>query len=170
MTIGFTMPIVTTIVAGESIAAAVNPGALARAEGRAAALIVDLPTRCGVSTLERLVPPLLERGVVLRKIAVVEVDKALALVGVEADALLRRGRDRRVADARVVPHVLGKGFLCRGDEHLVQPDVRAVLVRRVLRNHEARDVERDAFLRRDGFHFRAGLLPLHGASLPHDAD
>src|SRR5215467_15770016 len=116
MMIGITMPIVTTIVAGESIAAAVHPGALARAEGRAAAVIVDLRARCGASTLERLVPPLLERGVVLRKVAVVEVDEALALVRVEADALLRRGRDRRVANARVVPHVLGEGFLCRGGE------------------------------------------------------
>ena len=48
--------------------------------------------------------------------------------------------------------------------------MRGVLVRRVLGDDEARDVERNAFLRRHGLHLRAGLLPLHGARLPHDAD
>src|SRR5512144_637867 len=130
MAIGITMPIVTTIDAGVIIAAAVHPGARARAGGSAAAVIADLPPS-RASALERLVPPLLERSVVLREVPVIEVDQALALVGVEADASLRLRRDLRVRDARVVAHVLGEGFLRGRREHLVQPDVGAVLVRRV---------------------------------------
>ena len=43
MTIGSTMPIVTTMEAGAIIAAAVHPGAPGRAEGAATATMIDLP-------------------------------------------------------------------------------------------------------------------------------
>src|SRR5258705_521352 len=147
MTIGSTMPIVTTIDAGAIIAAAVHPGSPVRAGAAAAAVIRGLP-RFEDSALEALVPPLLQRGIVLREVAVIEIDQALALVGAEADALFRLGRDLRVVDAAVVAHVLGERLLRRRREHLVQPDVRAVLVRRVLRDHEPGDVEWNSFLRR----------------------
>src|SRR5689334_19170133 len=150
------MPIATTTAAGVSIAAALHPNALSRSRGSAAVVMVPPRSRCA-SALERLVPPLLERGVVPGEVAVVEVDEALALLGAEADALFGVRRDLRVGDAGVVPHVLGEGFLRGGGEHLVQPDVGAGLVGCVLRDDEAGDVERDAFLRRDGFDFRAGL-------------
>src|SRR5262249_30059974 len=57
------------------------------------------------SSLEHLVPPLLQRGVVLGEIAVVEIDEARLLLGGEADALLQVGRHDRVGDGRVVAHV-----------------------------------------------------------------
>ena len=45
MTIGSTMPIVTTIDAGATIAAAVHPRAPVRASGAAAAVIAELSER-----------------------------------------------------------------------------------------------------------------------------
>src|SRR4029434_304543 len=129
---GSAMPIVTTMEAGASIAAAVHPAARSCATGgagAATAVIVAAPLRrypiaARGSALERLVPPLLERGVVLREIAVVEIDQALSLVRVEADPLLRLGRNLDVGDAPVVAHVLGKGLLGRRLQHFIEPDVR----------------------------------------------
>src|SRR6185503_17603491 len=111
---GITMPIATTMAAGASIAAALHPNAPFCSRGTAAVVMVW--SRCA-SALERLVPPLLERGVVPGEVAVVEVDEALAFLGVEADALLRVRRDLRVGDAGVVPHVLGEGLLRGGGQH-----------------------------------------------------
>src|SRR6184192_102075 len=159
MTIGSTMPMVTMMDAGATADAALHPDAPARAAGTAVMIASPRPVR--ESALERLVPPLLERNVVLREVPVIEIDQALAFLGVEADALFGFGRNPGVANRGVVAHVFGEGFLRRGLEHLV---------RRVLRDHEARDVQRYPLLRRHGLHLRAGLLPLHGARLPHDAD
>src|SRR6266571_3573340 len=171
MTIGSTMPIVTTMDAGATAAAADQPGVPARAGGAAIATMIDLnPARAAGSAFERLVPPFLERSVVLCQVSVIEIDQALTFLGVEADALFGCGRNLGVGHRGVVAHVLGEGFLRRWLEHLVQPDMRSVLVRRVLGNDEARDVQRYPLLRRHGLHLRAGLLPLHGARLPHDAD
>src|SRR6266478_1874216 len=120
MTIGSTMPIVTTMDAGATAAAALHPAAPARAAGTSA--MIARPLR--ESALERLVPPLLERSIVLRQVAVIEIDEALPFVGVEADALFRCERNLRVDDGGVVAHVLGEGFLRRRLEHLIQPDMR----------------------------------------------
>src|SRR6516162_94471 len=121
MAIGMTMPIATTIDAGASIAAAVHPSAPSRSRGIAAAVIDAFRSRCEGSTLERLVPPLLESRVVLGQVSVVEVDQSLALLGIEADAPLGLRRDIRIGHARVVAHVLGERLLRRDGEHLVQP-------------------------------------------------
>src|SRR5712692_6597965 len=113
MTIGSTMPIVTMIDAGATAAAAVHPGALARAGGAVTATMIAPLARAGVSAFERLVPPLFERGVVFRQVAVIEIDQALPLVGVEADALFRFGWNLCIGDGAVIAHVLGEGFLRR---------------------------------------------------------
>src|SRR6185295_1797298 len=151
MTIGSTMPIVTMIDAGATIAAAVQPRAPVCASGATAAVIsltaasmtrqpyqetnFGRASSCGDalarghalrasasprslaspsgpgfarrahSALERLVPPLLQRGIVLREITVVEIDQSLALVGAEADPLLRFRRDLRIGHRPVVAHV-----------------------------------------------------------------
>src|SRR5207253_10220513 len=151
MTIGSTIPIVTTMDAGATAAAAVHAGATACVGRLATALMIDVQlARAASSAFESLVPPLLERRVVLRQVAVIEVDQALALVGAEADALFRFGRNSCIGDGTVVAHVLGEGLLRRRLEHLVQPDMRTVLVGRVLGNDEPRDVQRNPLLRRDG--------------------
>src|SRR5258707_5842997 len=56
------------------------------------------------SSLERLVPPVLERRVVLGHVAIVEVDQALLFLVGEADALLHVGRDLGIGDGRIVAH------------------------------------------------------------------
>ena len=78
-----------------------RPPGRTRARGGCGHRSHDRVTRpiCEASALERLVPPLLQRGVVLREVAVVEVDQALPLFRVEADAFFRLGRDLRVGDA-----------------------------------------------------------------------
>src|SRR5205809_633146 len=58
--------------------------------------------RC--SALQRLVPPLLERGVILGEVRVIEIDQALAFVGAEADALFGLWRDLGIGDGGVVAH------------------------------------------------------------------
>src|SRR5205085_5668683 len=63
------------------------------------------------SAFQGLIPPLLERGVVLGEVRIIQIDEALALFGVEADALFGFGRNLRVGDRRVVAHVFGEGFL-----------------------------------------------------------
>src|SRR5205085_337376 len=80
------------------------------------------------SALQRLIPPLLERGVVLGEVRVIQIDEALALVGVEADTLFGFGRDLGIGDRAVVAHVLGASFLRRWLEHFVQADTRGRLV------------------------------------------
>src|SRR5215467_6156765 len=86
----------TKIVAGPASAAAdqLSPRRVSTTGPRASAVSVmrsdqPLPISPCPSTLERLVPPLLERRIVLGHIGIVEVDQALLLLGREADALLR---------------------------------------------------------------------------------
>src|SRR5437763_1691162 len=120
MTTGSTMPIVTMMDAGATAMAAVHPDAPVRAERAVTAPMIDPGSPdARSSTLERLIPPLLERGVVLREIPVIEIDQALALVGAEADALFGFGRNLGIGDGAVVAHVLGERFLRRRLEHLV---------------------------------------------------
>src|SRR5471030_3431910 len=70
--------------------------------------------------LERLVPPVLERRVVLGDVAVVEIDEALLLFRREADALLQVGCHLGVVDGRVVAHVYREAFLSRRGHHGVE--------------------------------------------------
>src|SRR5437667_12662601 len=120
MTIGSTMPIVTMMDAGATAAAADHPGAPARAEAAVNATTIDRPRpEPRGSAFERLVPPLLQRSVVLRKVPVIEIDQALPLVCAEANALFRLGRNPGIGDGTVVTHVLGEGFLRRRLQHLV---------------------------------------------------
>src|SRR3954471_4800599 len=125
--------------------------------------------RCALS-LEHLVPPLLQGGVVLGDITVVEIDKARLLFGGEADALLQVGRNCRIGDGRVVAHVDREIILRALVQHRVHVGVAALLVWRVLRNHEAGDVHWHALDRRNGLHADARVLPLHHTRLPHNAD
>src|SRR5882762_8105245 len=97
----------TKIVAGVISAAAVRPSprrfSATGPWARAASV---------TSSLERLVPPVLECRVVLGQVPVVEVDQALLLLVGETDALLHVGRHLGVGDGRVVAHVDGEAFLC----------------------------------------------------------
>src|SRR5258708_35731798 len=111
------------------------------------------------SALELLVPPFLERDVVLVHVVVVEIDEFLDLVGGEADALVEIGRDHGVGDGRIVAHVDGKCFLRALFQHGVQIIVAPVLVVRVLGNDEARDVGERAFRRRNGGYSDTPALP-----------
>src|SRR4029450_9878554 len=90
----------TKIVAGVISAAAVRPS-----PRRFSAAGPCVRATSATSTLERLVPPFLERGIVLGHVAVVEVDQALLLLLGEADALSHVGRHLGVGDGRVVAHV-----------------------------------------------------------------
>src|SRR5438034_7755993 len=111
MTTGSTMPIVTMMDAGAIAAAAVHPGAPARAGDVATALMIAPLAGAAWSAFERLVPPLLERSVVLRQVAVIEIDQALALVGAEAYALFRCERDLGMAARADRAHVFRETFL-----------------------------------------------------------
>src|SRR5581483_8341456 len=67
-----------------------RPGAPAGPGGRGPgpAPPCRLPPGCPGSALEHLVPPLLQRGVVLGQVRIVQVLEALLLLGGEGDALL----------------------------------------------------------------------------------
>src|SRR5438067_4715128 len=127
MTMGSRMPIVTMMDAGATAAAALHPDA-PRAEAPVTPTIMvplgkggsdstfvfgqSLPndpasrddqrkSSLTHSALQRLIPPLLERGVVLGEVRVIQIDEALALVGVEADTLFGFGRDLGIGDRAV---------------------------------------------------------------------
>src|SRR5512139_310780 len=110
----------TKIVAGVISAAAVRPS-----PRRFSATGPCVRATSATSTLERLVPPLLERGVVLGHVAVVEVDQALLLLLGEADALLGVRRYLGVGDRGVVAHIDGEAFLRRRRHHGVEIGVGA---------------------------------------------
>src|SRR4026208_1241730 len=100
MTRGASRHRATKTVAGVMRAVAVSPSprrfSTTRPCARPASVTPDL---------ERLVPPFLERRVVLAHVAVVEVDQALLLLLGEADALLGRRRQLGVGDGGGVGHV-----------------------------------------------------------------
>src|SRR6185312_17363564 len=99
------------IVAGASSADAVSPWPRGLSTTRL------MPRRL---RLELLVPPVLERRIVLGDVTVVEVDQALLLFRREADALLHVGRHLGVGDGGVVAHVDGEAFLGRSRHHGVE--------------------------------------------------
>src|SRR5512138_1284475 len=97
----------TKIVAGPASAAADQPSPRrVSTTGPRASAVSVMRSR---SALERLVPPLLERRIVLGHVGIVEIDQALLLLGREADALLHVVRHLGVGDGRVVTHVDGEG-------------------------------------------------------------
>src|SRR5882757_2911657 len=100
----------TKIVAGAIRAAAVRPSPRRFSTTGPWASAVSV-IRLG-SALERLVPPVLERRVVLGHVAVVEIDQPLLLF-------------------------VGEALLCRGCHHGVEIGVGAFLVGGVLGHHEA---------------------------------
>src|SRR5262245_14954421 len=97
----------TKIVAGPTSAAEDQPSPRrVSTTGPRASAVSVIRSR---SRLERLVPPLLERRIVLGHVGIVEVDQALLLLGREADSLLRILRHLGVGDGRVVAHVDSEG-------------------------------------------------------------
>src|SRR5262245_56246981 len=63
------------------------------------------------STLQFLIPPLLQRHVVRRHVGVVEIDQGLDLLRAEANALVELGCHHGIADRGVVAHIDGEGLL-----------------------------------------------------------
>src|SRR5580704_18367254 len=121
----------TKIVAGAIRAAAVRPSPRrfsATGPWTSAVSVIRLG-----SALEGLVPPVLERRIVLGHVGIVEIDEALLLLVGEADALLHVGRHGDVGDGGVVAHVDGEAFLRRWLHHGVEIGIGAGLVGRVLR-------------------------------------
>src|SRR6476661_5867696 len=112
MTSGASRQRAMKIVAGPTSADAVHPSPRRRSTTGPCTSAASV-----MSSLERLVPPILERRIVLGHVAVVEVDEALLLFVGEADPLLDVVRHLGVGDGRVVAHVDCEAFLRGGRHH-----------------------------------------------------
>src|SRR5260370_9338915 len=102
----------TKIVAGVISAAAVRPSPRRFSTTGPWASAVSVIRRR--SALERLVPPVLERRIVLGHAGIVEIDQALLLLVGEADALLRVVSHLGGRHGGVISPVDSEPSLCRG--------------------------------------------------------